>query len=169
MTNWDDMEVLWDYCFTNELRVNPNDHPCLFTEGTKLSNLAQRNPKINRERTMEIMFNTFGVPSFYLANEAVLSLLASGQTTGLVLDSGHDITHAVPVSDGSVLSHAIESNGLGGRDLTQYMAKLLHEIGEKLDTPADTEVVKDIKEKLCYVAHDYNQAMGCIDMCYLSP
>ena len=55
------------------------------------------NPKTNREKMTEIMFDTFNCPSFYVAVQAVLSLYASGRTTGIVLDRGEGITHTVPI------------------------------------------------------------------------
>jgi len=102
----------------------------------------------------EIMFETFNVPSYYLAIQAVLSLYSSGRTTGLVLDAGDGVTHTVPIYEGYALPHAIERNDLAGRDLTAYMIKLLNEIGLNLASSAEGEIAKRIKEELCYVALD---------------
>lgn len=102
----------------------------------------------------EIMFETFEVPHFYLSIQAVLSLYSSGRTTGLVLDAGDGVTHTVPIFDGYTLPHAIERNDLAGRDLTEYMRKLLNEIGLNFNSSAENETIRDIKEKLCYVALD---------------
>lgn len=71
------------------------------------------------------MFEVFDVPAFYLAIQAVLSLYSSGNTTGLVVDSGDGVTHTVPIYEGYSLSHAIDRIDLAGRDLTDYMRKLL--------------------------------------------
>ena len=102
----------------------------------------------------EIMFETFDVPAFYLSIQAVLSLYSSGRTTGLVLDAGDGVTHTVPIYEGYALPHAIERNDLAGRDLTECMRKLLNEVGLSFSSIADSKIIRDIKEKLCYVAID---------------
>ena len=50
-----------------------------------------------REKAAEIFFESFNVPAMFVSMQAILALYASGKTTGVVLDSGDGVTHAVPV------------------------------------------------------------------------
>lgn len=96
------MEKVWHHAYFNELRVDPKD-----LEGTLLTE-APRNPKKNREKMTQVMFETFDSQNVYVAIQAVMSLYSAGRTTGLVVDSGDGVTHTVPVFEGFSLPHAVE-------------------------------------------------------------
>ena len=107
----------------------------------------------------EIMFNTFNVPALYVSMQAVLSLYASGRTTGLVIDAGDGVIHIVPIYEGFAISHAIKRIDIAGRDITAHLQKLLMSRGFKFISSAEKEIVRDIKERLCYVALEPEKEM----------
>jgi actin-related protein len=145
VTNWDDMEQIWHHAFYDKLKVEPEDHPILLTE-------PPMNPMANRERPILIMFETFNVPVFYVSIQTVLSLFASGLTTGVVIDSGEDVTHAVPIYEGSALYMATTRIDLAGREVTDYLGKMLTERGYSFPPKYETEVIRDIKEQFAFVS-----------------
>lgn len=150
--DWDDMEKLWHHTLFSELRVSPEEHPIMLTE-------TSLNPKPNRERVAQIMFETFNVPYLYLHLQAVLALLASGRTTGIVLDSGENITNIVPTFESYAIPHATIKIPLGGRDLTNYMKKILKERGIVFNNQNESHIVQDIKETMTYVVADFHSGL----------
>lgn len=150
--DWEDMERIWHHTFYHGLRVQPQEHAVLLTE-------VALNPKANRERMAQIMFETFYVPAMYVSTQAVLSLYASGRTTGIVCDSGDGVTHVVPIYEGYAMPHAVDRINVAGRDLTTYLMKIMGERGASMKTTAEREIVRDIKEKCCYVAENFEEAM----------
>jgi len=152
ITNWDDMEKIWHHTFYNELRIAPEEHPILLTEST----LTYKDKK-SREKQIQAMFETFNTPKYYVCPSPVLSLYASGRTTGIVLDSGYGLTATAPIYEGYVLPHAVNEIKIGGQQITEYLNKLLNDNGYSFNTTADKEFVRDIKEKLCFTAIDFKE------------
>ena len=188
VTNWADMEKIWASLYEkNNLGVSSEEHPVLLTE-------APLNPRRNREKSAEVFFETFGTPALFVSPQATLSLYSSGRTTGVVLDSGDGVTHAVPVYEGFSMPHAITRMDVAGRvsvtrysqsiiiysmsidilkqkkkkltysypssihlfiftqDVTEYLQRLLRRAGYVFHTTAEREIVRNIKENVCYVA-----------------
>ena len=152
ITNWDGMEKLWHHAFFNELRIAPEEHPVLLTQPPLV-------PKVNREKLVQSMFETYNTPAMYVATQPVLSLYASGRTTGVVLECGSQMCRSVPISDGYAITSSIISLSTGGERLTEYLMTILTERGYSFTTSAEREIVRVIKEKLCYVTLDYELEM----------
>ena len=149
--NWNEMEKIWSYAFFNELKVDPEEHNILITE-------FSRYIRGNRERIAEEMFETFNVHGLYIANPAVLSLYSESKLNGFVLDLGDGITQFVPIYDGCKLPYN-DFNNFGGRDLTQYFVKIFYEYGYRFYNTNEFDVIKNMKEKACYVALDYEEEL----------
>ncbi|KAG4300614.1 hypothetical protein PCANB_003089 [Pneumocystis canis] len=147
VVDWDDMERIWQFIYTEELKTVSEEHPVLLTE-------APLNPRTNRDQAAQIFFETFNVPALFTSIQAVLSLYASGRTTGVVLDSGDGVTHAVPIYEGFAMPSAIRRIDIAGRDVTEYLQLLLRKSGTVFCTSAEKEIVRTIKEKCSYVALD---------------
>jgi actin len=137
IADWDAMQTLWEYVFEHELRVEAEEAPVLVSD-TPLSSKAAR------EQTAQVMFEALRVPGCYMANEAVLSLFATGRTRGTVLSLGGEVCSVVPVFEGFALPHATRRLELGGEDLTSLLQS-------KLPGELPRSVVADIKEAICTV------------------
>lgn len=153
ITSWEDMERVWNHTFYSELRAAPEEHHVLLTE-------APMNPRANRERMAQSMFETFGVPGVHVSVQAVLSLYSAGRTTGTVLDMGDGVSHTVPVYEGYQMPHAVQRIDLAGRDLTEFMGRLLMQEGRTFVGSAGAELVRSIKEGCCIVGASSEEALG---------
>jgi actin len=154
VTNWDDMENLWHHTYFNELQVDPVEHALVLTE-------PPLNPRANREKAVQMQFETFGVRSIYLGVQGVLSIYTSGGTTGVVVDSGDATTDVVPILEGHAVSEGILRVNLAGRELTRWMGNLGNQRGFIFETGRDPW--RDVKEKMAYVALDFDAEMQKAD------
>lgn len=151
IVNWDDMEKLWDHIFHNSLRITTEEHPVLLTN-------PPFNPPSERERIAEIMFEKFKCPGAFISDPGSLSLHASGRTTGCVLDCGDGVSTVTPIYEGYLLHRGVIRLDFGGRDVTENLSKNL-KANPWLSTfpnSGEMEIVRDIKEKLGYIALDFD-------------
>ncbi|GKY91535.1 hypothetical protein MPSEU_000126900 [Mayamaea pseudoterrestris] len=144
-SGWDAMEALWEHVYSKHcLNAKQEEHPILMTE-------APLNPRRNRDRTAEIMFETIRAPALYFTPPSVLSLYASGRTTGVVLDVGDTVAHAVPVYEGFALQHSISRSDIAGRDVTRELQLQLRKAGLTFTTTAEADLARIIKEETCFL------------------
>ena len=112
---------------------------------------APLNPRKNRDQIAEIFFESIRAPALFFAPPSVLSLYASGRTTGIVLDVGEGVTHAVPVYEGFALKHSVTRSDVAGRDVTRQLQLQLRRTGLCFTTTAEADLVKTLKEETCYL------------------
>ncbi|CDR93781.1 actin family protein, putative [Babesia bigemina] len=143
-------ERLWMHAFQNELKVSQREHPVLLAE-------PPLNPKLHRERCCQLFFEAFDVPGLYMAPTSLLALYGSSKTTGLVLDVGEGVAHAVPINEGTIVPHAIGRLDVGGYDVTSFFLASIDALDRhKL---RDRYIANQIKEQCGYVAIDYENEL----------
>ncbi|KAL8616920.1 hypothetical protein ACOMHN_041839 [Nucella lapillus] len=150
--NWEDLTKLWLYVFEKKLERQMEETPLVVMES------AYMIPKINREKKTEIAFETFNVPSFYLAHAPSAVLRAMGLDTGVVIDMGKHNVRVVPVYEGHYLPHTVMKFEIGGQNVTDSLQHLLSQQKGLSPVPGFEEVTL-MKEKLAYVAEDYEEEM----------
>ena len=151
VTDWDGIEKVWLHAYS-ELGLRPGQRPVLLSE-------AILNPKANKEKMAQVLFEALNVPAMSVVSDAVLSLYAAGRTTGLALGCGEGVSHSVPIVEGYMLPQAAARFDWAGRDLTEYLARLLRQRGYNFVTEAELELVRDMKEKLCFVPLDFDKKL----------
>lgn len=148
ITNWEDMERIWSYIFHNEFKVDPSNHSVLLTDDPL-------NTKENREKMIQIMFETFNVSSFYVAKRPVLSLYSSGRLNGIVINSGDSTSSVTPIIGGYYVNNTAIQSNIAGKSVTTRLQQLLNERGHKFESFSEFEIVRAIKEKVCYISSDF--------------
>ena len=148
--NDDDMALLWDYVLTQKLGLVKNDlksRKLLLTE-------APENPTANKIKMAQILFEKIGIGFFNIEPQAKMTLYCEGEETGVVLDSGDGVTHVIPVFANYLLHHQIKRLDIAGRHITDYLIRLLQIKGYAFNSTADFEIVRELKEKYCFVSCD---------------
>ena len=134
-----------------QLQIKPENYSMFFTIPSKEDKESTKNHK---ENLSQILFESYSISQLSLANEAEMCLFTAGRTTGLVVNLGDTYCSSTPVVDSKYLSDSITEMDLGGKDLTNYLMQILNDAGYSFKTNAEKEIVRDIKEKLCYVTLD---------------
>jgi actin len=146
IVDWDKFETLMHYLFYSELKIVPEEISILITE-------SPLNPKENRAKLAETLFETFNVERIHIANTGMLGLYSYGKTSGLVVDSGYGLTSCVPVYEGYPLPHASMKINFAGYDLSENLMNMIHtSLSKNYKGIKGRLVADDIKEKLGYVA-----------------
>ena len=135
--HWDDMEAIWRYLFDKDLRFDTSRNGSRILWSERLGN-----PLSDREKTVEIMFETFSFSRCLARASAVLALYASGRTTGLSVDVGHGVTTCIPIYAGYTMRNATRRLDFGGQDITKYLRDALHM------PQLDRHIARDIKARL---------------------
>jgi actin, other eukaryote len=141
------MESIWHHLYDNELRIPSENHAVLVDE-------PPLNPKSNREMMMQSFFESFQIPAFHVSIQAVWAFYAYGRGCGAVLHSGDGTTHIVPIWQGYTFPHAVSRINVAGGEVTDRLQTLLGEKGCLFNSSGQREIVRDIKERSCYVAID---------------
>nr|XP_022336668.1 actin-3-like isoform X1 [Crassostrea virginica] len=148
VTDWDAMETIWKHVLENDLKVKSEETNVLMTDSIL-------NPSGNREKMCEVMMEAFGVAGFHVKNQGILSVYASGRNSATVLDIGDGVAQVFVIYEGRTVLSAARRLDLAGRDLTLYLQRLLYDKGYSFSTSAEMLIVKDMKERLCFVSPDY--------------
>ena len=145
---WDDFELFLDNLFTNELKINPEEYGIFMTE-------PPLTLKSSRERLTEMLFEKFKAPYIFITNGAVLSSYGAFKYSGFVLDCGYDSSTIVPVSNGYPYSNCIQTIDVGGKDVSEFLIKILVKKGYEEKKIKNN--IKYIKEKYCYIENEDNK------------
>nr|XP_004657043.1 actin-like protein 7B [Jaculus jaculus] len=152
VVDWDCVQNIWEYIFHTAMKIQPEEHAVLVSD-------PPLSPSSNREKYAELMFETFSIPAMHVTSQALLSIYSYGKTSGLVVESGHGVSHVVPISEGDMLPGLTSRVDYAGSLLTNYLMQLLNEAGHKF-TDDHLHIVEHIKKKCCYAALQPEEERG---------
>ncbi|XP_035713502.1 beta-centractin-like [Folsomia candida] len=143
VTYLNDMERIWQYVYSK-------DQLQTLLKSTPSSSRKRPSIRTGTEKSAEIFFETLQLCC--RCRQFFTSKYATGRTTGVVLDAGDGVTHAVPIYEGFALPHSIMRVDLAGRDVTRYLRFLLRKEGINFRTSSEFEIARTIKERECYLS-----------------
>ncbi|MHA1488270.1 MAG: zinc-ribbon domain-containing protein [Promethearchaeota archaeon] len=148
ITDWNDYYQILNYIFYTLLRIeNLSNYPILYIENLFV-------PQETKEYIARVLFETHGVQSLLMVPAPLLTLISVGITTGLVVESGDGTTWSVPIINGKILHQGVQKLNLAGTDINNSLKTLLMREGINISSSAVNEIIKDIKEKNCYLILD---------------
>ncbi|MEX2718340.1 MAG: rod shape-determining protein [Candidatus Sigynarchaeum springense] len=147
--DWNAFYEVLNHIFYNVLRLDMRMYPVIYSEPIL-------NPPNLREHLAKVFFETYQMPAIVIFPSAVMALVNAGLSTGMVVEIGEGMAHIVPINEGEVLTYAVNRLPLGGVDVNENLKNFLMQEGINLNYSAQKEILRDIKEKLCYVAEDIN-------------
>lgn len=145
VVDWEAAELIWRHLLERDLGVMPSEHPLLFSD-------APFSPATNREKLVEVAFEGLGAPGMFVASQPVLAVYAHGRISGLVVETGHGVSYAVPVFQGYPLGHATQRLDLAGAHLDAFLAQKMHLGPGAPLSQRDLAAVEYVKHHHCYVA-----------------
>lgn len=148
------MERIWTALFSpSHLSIHPSDHNFLLTE-------PPHNPRSNREKMAEVFLERFLATGIHIAIPGYLSIVAAGRNTGLALDCGDGVMTTFSVTNNHTFLNANLRTNFAGADIVDSLQRLLTQRGVYLNSSAEREIVREIKETQCFVSEDYIQEIG---------
>ncbi|NWX24627.1 ACL7B protein, partial [Aegotheles bennettii] len=152
VVDWNCVQDTLEFIFHTEMKIQPEDHAVLVSVPPLCS-------VTDKERYTEMMFEGFHMPAVHIAYQSRLSMYSYGKTSALVVESGHGVSHVVPICEGYVIRSITGKVDYAGLDITYCLLKLLNESGNVF-TEHQLDIVQDLKEKCCYTSLDLGQDLS---------
>ena len=150
VVNWDEMERIWANTFYTELKIAPEEHNLLLTESPFTS-------RKDKEKTLEMMFETFNCASTYIVAQSVLAAYSVGKSTGISIDCGHTSLNFAPIYEGFLQKYCVHHIPIAGKDINDLLINLLIKNGQVIESKMQKQSIIKAKELYCYFAQDYEQ------------
>ncbi|KAJ5067750.1 actin cytoskeletal 2a [Anaeramoeba ignava] len=150
--NWENMEKIWNHILFDELKIVTEESLGLITE-------SPLTPKANREKVVQIIFETYNLRGFYYLITAQACLYSIKKPTAFIIEIGKSC-YLTPVYDTYCLPHATQILNIGGDDLTKYLGNLIFQnqySSFQSKISFEYQLLQKIKEEFCYVALDLNE------------
>ena len=147
IVNWDEMERIWANTFYGELKISPEEHNLLLSESPFIT-------RKDREKMLEMMFETFNCASTYLVAQSVLAAYSVGKSTGISIDCGHTSLNFAPIYEGFLQRHCVQHIPIAGKDINDILINLLIKNGQVIDSKMQKQSIIKAKESFCFLRYD---------------